>query len=382
MKKNLLCAGIAIAAMTACTNDQQIAENLGEAISFNVAVPHATRVAPLTLNNLTAFDVVAIKEDAQKVLFTETATKDNTSSIWNTRNPQYWPPGANSALKFFAYAPTDVTTVAIDQTTQKINDFTPASEAANQKDLIVAVNNGTKATHSTTGVPLFFKHALSQIEVQAKNTRHSDIKVEILGVKLVKIKNSGTFTFPTVETANGVAIAGTPWQVGNTMTNYLITGTDANNPVELGQDHKNIMFDAGNWMLIPQQLQAWNPTEAQNPNNKNYLSVLCRISKKNADGSYTQLYPAAAGKFAYSAVGIGQNWQPGKKYTYKLNFFGDPNGGGAGNQDPDNINNNDPNNPNVDPNPGVEPGKPVLGNPITFTLEVEDWGDELVEIGL
>lgn len=379
MKKNLLCAGIAIAAMTACTNDQQIAENLGEAISFNVAVPHATRVAPLTLDNFTEFKVVAIK-DAQKVQFTEKATKGN--AIWNTENAQYWPAGTNSALKFFAYAPIDAATVAINQTAQKITDFTPDAAAANQKDLVVAVKEGTKATHSTTGVPLFFKHALSQIEVQAKNTRHNDIKVEILGVKLVKIKNSGTFTFPAAETADGVAIASTAWQAGTTTANYLITGAAATNAVELGQDHKNIMFGAGNWMLIPQQLQEWNTTEALNPHNKNYLSVLCRISKKNADGSYTQLYPATAGKFAYSAVGIGQKWEPGKKYTYKLNFFGGTNGGGAGNQDPDNIDNNNPNNPNVDPTPGVQPGKPVLGNPITFTVTVDEWDDEPVDINL
>ena len=67
-------------------------------------------------------------------------------------------------------------------------------------------------------------------------------------------------------------------------------------------------------------------------------------------------------------------------YTYTLDFCG--NGGGAGEIDPNPTDPINPSNPNVDEEPieGGQGGDPVLGAPIKFTVTVDDWADEPVEI--
>lgn len=373
MKQNYLFAGLAALALTACSSDQVLDENRGDAINFHVAAPLSTRATPTTTANLTTFKVTAYAGTKQS--FDETATKNTAGTQWNTAATHYWPQN-DSELFFYAYAPASVTATFSD-TEKKIKNFSPASAAASQVDLVFAQNKGKKSTNETSGVPLLFKHALSQIVVQAKNARHADMKVEILGVKLAKIGENATFTFPT--TATAASTASGSWTAPTSKVFYYIGKENASEAVTVGQNATNLMFGAGSWMLVPQQLTAWNiKADANNNNEGNYLSVLCRISQKNADNTYTQLYPATAGKFGFSAVPINTLWEAGKKYTYTLNFFGGNNGGGAGNQDPSN---NDPTkdpgtkNPNVDETPGKNPGEPVLGAPIFFTVTVEDWAD-------
>lgn len=98
--------------------------------------------------------------------------------------------------------------------------------------------------------------------------------------------------------------------------------------------------------------------------------MLCRISSIDGDNEVL-LYPLATAsepqtdKYAYSAVAIDTNWLPGKKYTYTLTFCGKD--GGAGRVDP----NPDPSLPT--PLPGKEGGELILGNPIKFTVTVDDW---------
>lgn len=134
-------------------------------------------------------------------------------------------------------------------------------------------------------------------------------------------------------------------------------------------------------MLIPQQLTKWDGTAATTGA---YLSVLCRIYSVD-NGNLTLLYPQPTGgdnkdgKYAFSAVGIDTSWEPGKKYTYTLNFAG--NGGGGGQIDPNPTDPTNPNNPTVDPTPGTG-GDPILGSPIKFTVAVDNWTDQSVDVNM
>lgn len=242
---------------------------------------------------------------------------------------------------------------------------------------MIAYNTGTKAENETNGVPLNFKHALSQILVKAK-CLNSNIKVEVLGVRIVNAHTMANFTFPETETKTSYNLQmsqWSDWSGGNTGNAYSIKGKS---PVVLNTDPQSIMFDNTNFMLIPQQLTAWaNNQETTGA----YLSVLCRISNINGNDEVL-LYPeptitdAKVGKYAYSAVAIDTKWEPGKKYTYTLTFC-DVNGG-AGRIDP----NPDSTDPNVDPNPipEKEKGDLILGAPIKFTVSVQDWSEESVNI--
>lgn len=171
----------------------------------------------------------------------------------------------------------------------------------------------------------------------------------------------------------------------------------------------SIMGQGGNAMVIPTINNAWtgkaNPWISQtNPNNVNhvkahdwsadgegdmYLSVLIRVTTKKEG---TQVYPyrnygkmnvvyltknvanniitgrvdknaAVAAdqevmEFGWAAVPVSVKWERGKHYVYVLDFTN-----GVGIQDPEDEN----------------PGNPILGSGISFTVDVSDWTEGFKE---
>lgn len=379
--RKLLFWAMTVVVMASCSNDDVVDVNKGDGISFRPSLDKAlTRTNVTTLQNLAAFNVTAIGNGLN--YFTDLGvTSTDNGTTWTTASTYYWP---GYELKFFAYAPqTTGGTVSIGNASRKITGFSPAQAVANQRDLVISYNTGTKATNEGSGVAMNFKHALSQIEVKAKCS-NDRIKIEVLGVKLVNAASRAEFSFPTTETKSDYILPQSQWsnwsEKNEPAKAYMIRG---NTPVTLTADAQSIMFGDGNFMLIPQQLMKWDGSAAKTGA---YLSVLCRISSLDGTNE-TLLYPQPIvggntknGKYAFSAVGIDTNWEPGKKYTYTLNFCG--NGGGAGEIDPTPTDPTNPTDPTIDPDPipGGTGGDPVLGNPIFFTVSVDAWTDKTVEI--
>lgn len=374
MKKKFLFAAMAVAALASCSNDEVVDVNNGGGISFRASLDKAvTRANVTNLSNLGAFNVTAIGNGAN--FFTDLAVSSSDGgNNWTTASTYYWP---NYQLAFFAYAPqVPAGTVSIDNTAKKITDFSPAQAVTDQKDLVISCNNGDKTTNADSGVAMNFKHALSQIEVKAKCS-NDKMKIEVIGVKLVNAGTTADFTFPDTETHSGYTLPQDQWNnlrgKNESTKAYMIKG---GSPVTLTSNAQSIMFGDNNWMLIPQQLTKWTgSTDATGA----YLSVLCRISSVDG-GNTTQLYPPlpnGAGKYAFSAVGIATNWEPGKKYTYTLDFCSD--GGGAGEIDPNPTDPTDPTDPDIDPTPGTG-GDSILNAPIKFTVTVDNWADQPVNV--
>lgn len=380
-KKKFLFAAMAVAALASCSNDDVVDVNKGEGISFRTSLDKAlTRVGNVTnLQNLKAFNVTAIGNNA--AYFTDLAVNSNDNgATWQTAFTYFWP---SYDLTFFAYAPqTPGGTVSINNTEHKITGFSPAQQVADQKDLVISYNTGSKANNSN-GVEMNFKHALSQIEVKAKCSNEK-MKVEVLGVKLVNAAAKADFTFPTAATNAGYSLTQNQWsnlsEKDDATKAYGIKGSTA---VTLDATAKSIMFGDNNFMLIPQQLTKWNGTAAKTGA---YLSVLCRISSVNG-AVETLLYPQPTetdnknGKYAFSAVGIETNWEPGKKYTYVIEFFG--NNGGGGEIDPNpTLPGGD--NTNIDQTPinDQQGGSNIVNAPIKFTVKVDDWTNQDVPVNL
>ncbi len=131
--------------------------------------------------------------------------------------------------------------------------------------------------------------------------------------------------------------------------------------MELTADPVSLMGDAGNAMMIPQTLIPWSPlNDPDNVAREAYLSVLVNITTK--DG--VQFYPFPSDntldkngnkrQYAWASIPLSGTWEQGKKYVYTLDFTT-----GGGNVDPD------------DPNPG----NPVLGKPLKFSVDVLDWNE-------
>ena len=379
MKKNLLFAALAASVMVSCSNDDIVDVNHGEGIAFRASLDRAlTRANATNLENLNAFNVTAIG-NGQNYFTNMPVTSEDKGITWKPAHTYYWP---SYDLSFFAYAPQEPGgTVSIDNNGKKITGFSPSQKVSEQKDLVVSYNTGNKKNNEEKGVAMNFKHALSQIEVKAKCSNEK-IKIEVRGVKLVNAAATADFTFPNEVTNTNYTLTQDKWsnlqEKDDHSKAYMITGKDK---VELKAVAQSIMFGDDNFMLIPQKLTKWDGTESKNGA---YLSVLCRIYSLD-DGNETLLYPRPTendnkdGKYAFAAVAIDTDWEPGKKYTYTLNFCGD--GGGAGEIDPNPgpVDPTDPTEPEIDKKPGTG-GEEILGKPIKFTVTVDNWVDKSEDV--
>lgn len=377
MKKSFYFMAVAALALVSCSNDDVTEVNKGGAISFRTSLDKTTRANATTLSNMGNFNVTAFGNGSNYFTNLGVTSTDN-GVTWNTAATYYWP---NCQLVFFAYAPASLSSMAdINGGIQKIANFSPEQTVAEQKDFVISRNEGTKALNESTGVPMNFKHVLSQIEVKAK-CLNSKIKIEVLGVKLVNVAAKADFTFPAAETGTTYTLPQSQWDnyadLNNPLKAYMAKGTT---PTVLTATAQSIMFGENNFMLIPQQLTAWAGTTATTGA---YLSVLCRIY--SLDGFNERLlYPEPTssdpktGKYGFSAVSINTNWLPGKKYIYTLTFCGD--GGGGGKVDPNPTDPTDPTTP-IDPLPPTG-GTPILGSPIKFTVTVDDWTDDPQNVGM
>lgn len=361
-----------LVAMSSCMEDEVLERNQGNALAFRASIDKALSRSGdgnvTDLGKLQKFKVTATIDGQSNYFTNMLVSKASSGSTWNTEHTYYWP---KYDLGFYAYAPTDINGVTIDKDGKKIADFAPDKDVNQQIDLLVAYNTGNRTDNELSGVALNFKHALSQIDVQAKCS-NPNIEIVVKSIRFVNVKTKGDFTYPADITSTNNTLANC-WNPSSEVSDaaYYKASFGQGQEVTLTDSPKSINPSNNNFMLIPQQLTKWEKTSAANGA---YIAVLCRISSKDGDAK-TQLYPELASggdnaaKFGSIIVPIDTNWEAGKKYTYTLNFCGD--GGGAGQVDP----NPDTTDPNVDPNPkpGSNGGDPVLGNPIKFTVSVEEW---------
>ena len=363
MKSSMALMAAMATVFASCSNDEIRNTASPVEIGFNTTLSGVTRTV-LDNSNFAQFKVTALNSTDGSAYFSdEKVSKDGNS--WFTENHYYWP---DNALDFYAYAPTDLSNVTINQTNKQIVDFVPVYNVKNQQDIVVAIGSGSKESNMDNGVNLNFKHELAQIEVMATNERPSTYNVEVLGVKLGRVKTKATMTFPS-EAGNRAT-----W---TDPTDVMTYGIKYDNAITLSSEAQSLMGGNDNWLMIPQTLTAWdiNNTEDQGF----YLSVLLRITDKSGTVIYPQPKEGQSEvTYAYSAVPVNATWAAGKKYTYILKFFKD--NGGAGVTDPEPTN-PDPDvpeggDPDVDPEPiPDEPGGGgnIMQGTIFFTVNIEDW---------
>lgn len=382
MKRKCILGLAGLMVLGACTNDEVIDVKQTGSIDLRPLIENSTRATATTVANLGSFKVDVLKGTETYGAMTVTGSDNGTK--WTTSPLTYWPSDASQQLDFYAYAPTSTEGVTINGTDKKITSYTPSTTVSEQKDLVIAYNTGTKTANEASGVPLLFKHALSQIEVKAK-CANANMKVEIIGVKVVSVAKDGTFTFPTATTQSGTGheLALGLWNTASSQkTAYMVRNSA---PVELTKTAQSLMpSTSGTFMLIPQAITPWNKENDKKTNHGSYLSVLCRISNVSGN-NVTQIFPTTAGLYGFSAVAIGttdsdKTWEPGKKYVYTLEFFGTDSGGGRFDPDPT-VPDGGGGDTDVDTTDPKDGGKEIL-KPITFTVDVEDWTEVPVDLNM
>lgn len=398
---------LAAVALASCSNEttdsreQRTAANPGTALNIFPAVQGTTRGVITTDANLSQFRVIAAGNDnfyttddetapTTSALsgngigssFEETVTLNSTSGKWyiGDAGKYYWWKSKSMSASFTAYAP-------YNEGFAPATSYQVAADLANQKDIIVAYNSGT-GSDFTSGVPLNFQHVMSQVIIKALNKDAGTRRIEVAGVRLNNLKNTGTLTLPTSSTASGTFSwsSYTPWSLGNPITTYTDRGTYA-----FGNSNKKIVtltsaatqLTDTPFLLMPQtmakaDLTAKSVTGA-------YFSVLIRVTNIENPSNEEAVYPTlnatqaqAANKdakdyFAYVAVPVDIDWKPGYKYTYTLNFSKD----GIGKVDPSQPTTDNPgcDYPTGDPN--IKPGEDIIDSPVQlfFTVTVDEWTD-------
>lgn len=197
MRKQFFMVALAALALASCSKDEVTLVNQGEGINFRASMNKtSTRGTETTVSNLGTFYVSAIGNDA--LYFSGLSVTSEDGTTWTPASTYYWP---DYTLNFFAFAPAASTsgytlTPSITADAQTLA-FTQDETASAQKDLVVAYQTATQTTGS---VALNFEHALSQIEVHASNANSNAYKVEVVGVKVVNVAGSATFTNPKTVT--------------------------------------------------------------------------------------------------------------------------------------------------------------------------------------
>lgn len=304
--------------------------------------------------------------DNSKPYFENVEATYQDDNTWKTNVGYYWP---QYSLNFYGYAPLSLQDkVYITADVHQIKDYTVKTKVAEQDDVLSSFNNANSGTENGV-VPLYFQHAMHQIEIKAKNGSPIDpentdpdkaqYKVEVLGVKLCQVPSTATLTFQT--TPDGVPT----WSEPTGLADYMIKGTE---PIVLTDKLTSLNFGTDGFLMMPQQLTAWSGSETNNDGA--YVAVLCRITDK--DGN--KIYPKNSDNYAFVAMPIKENWEVNKRHSVTLMFF--TNGGGAGIVPPDLTNPELADDPNVDTNPGMNEGDRVIPEASTAMVvseKISNW---------
>lgn len=375
MKKHLVLGALAVLALAACTKSEVVELNKGNEISLTaVTGKNLTKAADGYCNKAMPadFDVWAAT-DGKKYFEAQTYKKDGTSNTYKSETARYWP---TTDVDFFAaknYGGS-ATLTATDPTSLAVANYTVTTTVANQKDFIYAVTKG--ASKDDGPAALNFRHALSQIEFQAKNS-NSGIYVEVTGVAVKQVYSKGNFSVNVTTTNNfeDHNLGGSAdtddrsgrctWAGQDAKADYAISfdavalGSEATSLSVTDPDGKE--YNANTMYLIPQTVpDLWAvPTPPTTPTpvpatGKAYFEITAKIW--NVAGAAVDKGKDVVLHEGPIAVPIpaSTTWEDGLRYVYTFNFTTTGTGG-------------------VDPGTG----DPVL-TPITLSVTVDDFVDAVV----
>ena len=340
MKKNYWILAAAAVALAACSNDDTIAVNQGieeaNTINFsNTIVEGQTRAVGITSGSLLSFYVTANR--GTDIYFGEApvqfAKDDSTDPVsYRSETKYYWP--SEGKLDFCAFAPATGTTITRTDSTHF--SVTPATAPASQEDFVYGVVRQQDKTTGGNGVALNFRHAMSNVIIQLKNTA-SDLDVTVGNVAIGYILPTGAFA-PAFKTAagsevgfctngtnisnvtaaseTGYYIAPGAWTASGDRTSYTQAAT-----ITSYTSATAITPLPADMILVPQTLvnaAAYSAAAADSPFNGACITVQVKIQDKQghylagtASNFVTAMWPLAA-----------TQWLPGHKYTYTLDLAG------------------------------------------------------------
>lgn len=336
MRKKVLLAALSALALTACVDDETIEMNPGNAVAFRPSTENSTRATVTTSNTIQDFKVWGYykkNNNSAYTSFMEGQVVSKAGDEWVYSPVRFWPTGGE--VDFYSVSPTSVAT-NITKETQQITDYTVNTDPAKQIDLLYAVNMGCDDRNSKNGIPVNFRHALSQVVFKAK-TINPNIEVQIESITLNDIMGKGTFTFPT-ETTKAITQSNTYEDAAEDETfgtwTLSTNASDLQDPT-IKFDTKTVPTDGTTidltsvddgtaMLLMPQVLAENNYTYDNGGNSETYsespsLSIKCKIYNIS-DGDKVQVFGSYDNSNTLRNIPFEGTWQQGRKYTYTLIF--------------------------------------------------------------
>ena len=380
MKKYLYLLPFAALAMASCSKSEDVVQTAPAAENQEVKifpqVGGTTRGTIETTASIASFELIAngkfgtsANDDPASLVaqeYNKTVNKDASGWAFSDATKLYWGDATTSA-SFTAYANKGAATYSAG----KLTGFVVEADPANQTDLIVAYNSGTK-TDFSSGVPLHFQHALSQIIVNATYTydadfsaTHENLTVKVKGVKFVNVDGTGALTLPTSSTVSSYAA---DWALSGTNTASFESSSTTAQQLSTTAALIDNSATAGPMLLLPQSQTATTNLAAATVTGS-YLMALVDINKA---GDSSDLFPKTGyttdGGFAWIAVPVNIDWKAGYKYTYTLNFSNTACGKSAPG--------------NTEDSQGKNAGDPIVTEvltPVTFLVTVEsEWTEQSI----
>lgn len=336
MRKKVLLAALSALALAACVNDETIEMNPGNAVAFRPSTENSTRATVTTSNTIQDFKVWGYykkNDNTDYTSFMEGQEVNKAGDEWVYSPVRFWP--TSGEVDFYSVSPASVET-DITKDAQQIVDYTVNTDPSKQIDLLYAVNMGCDDNYSKDGVPVNFRHALSQVVFKAK-TANPSIEVEIESITLKSVMSKGTFTFPT-ETTTAIGSFDTyeeavedgtfgKWELSKNfmdLQRYTVTLDQAKTVPTDGRTIDLTTTDNGVLLLLPQILAeneytydngGISETDSESPS----LSIRCRIYNVSGEDK-VQVFGSYDNFDIVRDIPFEGTWQQGRKYTYTLIF--------------------------------------------------------------
>lgn len=380
--RKIFIAALAAVAMVSCAKDEAVEINNGEAIGFAATTGRTTRAATIdSYNEFNKFRVWGFHKAnataAETALMTNILVEKNQDGKgeWRYGDSYFWP--TVGTCDFYGIYPTvddvkELNPVTVDMTNKQVSYdlYNGNLDYNTPTDWVYAVN--VDEARQTTKVPMNFRHAMSQIVFQVKNT-NKNLKVIIPEgtIRLECVSQKGVYTLPSEDTAieNDYAkrVMGEWTEIADVDGQYIYaTYANINGATLDGVSEclvADFMAEDGAMITIPQPVAAYdNVSDPDNEKLQAYFRMRILVTQEDTEiwPGYTAadgMIQVTKGEAYWVAIPISATWQEGKKYTYTLIF-----GHGAGIVPPGTP---------VPPGEEIEPGDPILA-PINFTVTIDD----------
>ena len=349
MKKTLLTMAAAIA-LVGCSQEDLLTGqqngNMKGAVGVNTFVSKGTRGVAfndvdefkVTENN---FDLFAYESNGNQFMGT---TTDGIEFAYNNGwdyvdkgEVKFWKQVTEgNTVDFYAVSPANTSEVNIgydyENGAQTIT-YTVADNSEDQKDLMYARTAAVDPTSEdiiNNGVQINFYHALSQIVFKAKT--HEDyldyINATVTRVEVVKLQNTGTFTFKDAGFED-FSTDYTPWTYTGGEASY-VAEVDAENGVEVNSnltsadDNEAVDLTTSSTalLLLPQEITGAtieNPQTPPTSEEGSYFKVTCKVYYTDKNGNQEQIV-GTDNNTAEIYIPLTTTWKAGYKYVYTFVF--------------------------------------------------------------